>query len=330
MSLEPDRVARDWRGAIGEASTILVLSTAICFMITATFLTGTFTQNIYGPPRFQPEKSKPMIDVQSGSVAARFRIESVGVLGLSHPIRVKDAQTGETQTTAAQWRLGVALPADQRGTHMSRFVEALGSRAETPTGLDEFLEFTEALAKTLVADEATASASFAWFRSVAAPISGKSALLECQVTLAATAGAVPTKTITVKVPAKALCPCSKAISDRGAHNQRSDITTSVTLTADAPAPAFGKLIGLVETSASSPVYPLLKREDEKHVTEWAYDHPAFVEDIVRTVAGKLTDLPGLVRFEVEAINRESIHAHDCYARIVYEPRAVTPGSSPRS
>lgn len=260
-----------------------------------------------------------MIDVQSGTVAARFAIESVGVLGLSYPIQAKDAATGEIQTTAAAWRLGVSLPAEKRGTHMSRLVDELHARSAAPMTLDDMLAFTTHLLHALEAPTASVSASFAWFRSIAAPVTGKRALLEGHVIFAARAGALGLKTLTVKVPAKALCPCSKAISDRGAHNQRSDIEVSVDLAADAPTPAIGSLMEMVETSASSPVYPLLKREDEKFVTEAAYDNPAFVEDIVRQAAGKLVDLPGLRRLSVEAINRESIHAHDCYARIVWSP-----------
>ena len=159
-----------------------------------------------------------MIDVQSGTIAARFAIESVGVLGLSHPIKAKDPRTGEVQPTAALWRLGVSLPAAQRGTHMSRFVEELNARTTEPMGPDELLDFTRHVAKTLEAESATTSTSFSWYRTIAAPVTGKRALLDCQVTFAAEVGLRTVKSITVKVPAKALCPCSKAISDRGAHN----------------------------------------------------------------------------------------------------------------
>lgn len=258
-----------------------------------------------------------MIDVQSTNIAARFRIESVGVTGLNYPLKVKEPQTGAVQTTTAAWKMGVTLPADKRGTHMSRFIQDLHARSDTPMGPDELQEFSDAMAKSLEADTATVSATFQWFRSVAAPVTGKTALIDCQVMLSAVSGPNGKKTVQVKVPAKALCPCSKAISDRGAHNQRSDIQLTVDFAPDAEVPSFGRLIALVETSASSPVYPLLKREDEKHITEYAYDNPAFVEDIVRNVAGKAVDLASVQGFVVEAINRESIHAHDCYARIVY-------------
>lgn len=258
-----------------------------------------------------------MIDVQSSNIAAQFRIESVGVTGLNYPLKVKEPQTGDVQSTTAAWKMGVTLPADKRGTHMSRFIQELHARTGEAMGPDELQAFADKLAVALEADTATVTTTFQWFRAVAAPVTGRTALIDCQVTLSAVSGVDGKKTVQFKVPAKALCPCSKAISDRGAHNQRSDIQLTVDFAPDAPVPSFARLISLVETSASSPVYPLLKREDEKYITEYAYDNPAFVEDIVRSVAAKAVDLPAVKGFVVEAINRESIHAHDCYARIVY-------------
>jgi MptA/FolE2 family GTP cyclohydrolase len=215
--------------------------------------------------------------------------------------------------------MSVALPASQRGTHMSRFVaglEALTARGGA-FDLDGHYAFAEELTRALDAATAEITAEFTWFRTVKAPVSGLSARLDAEVAFGARTGAAPRKTLMVRVAAKSLCPCSKAISDRGAHNQRSDIKVTLELAPAAPVPSLDKILTLVETSASSPVYPLLKREDEKHVTESAYDNPVFVEDLVRNVAAKLADLPALAGFVVEAVNRESIHAHDCYARLAY-------------
>lgn len=150
-----------------------------------------------------------------------------------------------------------------------------------------------------------------------APISGLSGLLEAKLEFSSIAGTRNEKTMTVSVPAKALCPCSKAISDRGAHNQRSEITVRLDYSSDARPVAINQVFSLLETSASSPVYPILKRDDEKYVTEHAFDNPVFVEDIVRNAAEKLVDLPFINGFMIEAVNFESIHAHDCYARITH-------------
>jgi GTP cyclohydrolase I len=260
-----------------------------------------------------------MIDIQAEAGASRFAIASVGITNFNYPVRVRDAQSGTTQPTTSRWQMGVSLAADKRGTHMSRFITELHARAAEPFDLDGHLAFAAALGKTLRSDDVDLTTSFSWFREVAAPVSGQKALIDCEAQWRSLVrgGAPAKKILVVNVPAKALCPCSKAISERGAHNQRSDIRVELAFAPAALHPGIDRVIGLVETSASSPVYPLLKREDEKFVTEAAYDNPVFVEDIVRNVAEKLFDLPDLTEFAVEAINRESIHKHDCFARIAY-------------
>jgi len=258
-----------------------------------------------------------MIDVQASSGASKFAIESVGITSLTYPIIAGDAATGEHQSTVANWQLGVDLEAARRGTHMSRFITALDEIAAKPLDLDGTYRFACDISRLLHADSSQVSASFRWFRRVAAPVSGRSALLESEVTFKAISGPKARKSLTVKVAAKSLCPCSKAVSERGAHNQRSELKLTVHLHPDAKTPSINELLGLLERSASSPVYPVLKREDEKFVTEAAYDQPVFVEDIVRAAAEQASTLDQLAGFEVEAVNRESIHAHDCFARISY-------------
>ena len=258
-----------------------------------------------------------MIDVQSGRATSGFAIESVGVTGLRYPLVARDSATGEEQATLANWRMAVALPAEKRGTHMSRFVAALEARGRSPLGLDEHCLFASHLTQLLGAESADIEVEFTWFRLVKAPVTGQAAQLECKVAFLAVTGPKAMKTLRVQVAAKALCPCSKAVADRGAHNQRSDIEVQVHFAPGALVPAIGTILSLLEGSASSPIYPLLKRDDEKYVTEYAYDHPVFVEDIVRNAATKLVLLPAISAFQVQAINRESIHAHDCYARIVW-------------
>jgi GTP cyclohydrolase I len=261
-----------------------------------------------------------LIDIQAaaGSGHPAIAIASVGVTGLSYPIVALDAATGESQRSAADWRLGVALPAEQRGTHMSRFLSAVHEASAAPLSLDGVLAMTQALVPRLAAPVAEMSVAFSWYREMKAPVSQLTSLAACRVTYGATAPAHgdATKTLTIAVPAKALCPCSKAISERGAHNQRSDVTVSMTLAADATTWAINRVITAIEASASAALYPLLKREDEKFITEFAYDNPVFVEDIVRNAAERLSDAPGIKTLVVEAINRESIHAHDCFARVV--------------
>jgi GTP cyclohydrolase FolE2 len=258
-----------------------------------------------------------MIDVQSSGVSSRFAIASVGVTGLRYPLIARDAATGEEQPTVARWQLGVTLAAGVRGTHMSRFVTAVDALGGTPLDLDGHYRFAVEATQLLGATAAQIQAEFTWFRRIAAPVSGRAAQLESTVTFLSETGARPRKSLMIKVAAKALCPCSKAISDRGAHNQRSDLLLRLDFAPHTAVPSIASLLGLLESSASSPVYPLLKREDEKYVTESAYDNPVFVEDIVRGAAEKVADLPGIEGFTVEAINRESIHAYDCYARVVY-------------
>lgn len=260
-----------------------------------------------------------MIDIQASASGDHpaIAIESVGITGLSYPIVALDAATGESQRSAADWRLGVSLPAAQRGTHMSRFISSVHEVSALALSLDGVMALSQTLVGRLAAPKAEISVDFSWYREMTAPVSKLVSLAACKVTYAAQAAdGVATKTLTIAVPAKALCPCSKAISERGAHNQRSDVTVALTLAPDAAPWAINRIIAAIEASASAALYPLLKREDEKFITEFAFDHPVFVEDLVRNAAQRLNDAPGLTRLVVEAINRESIHAHDCYARVV--------------
>jgi GTP cyclohydrolase I len=271
-----------------------------------------------------------MLDVQGSTITRSHAIQNVGVSGLDYPLTVDLG--GDAFRAAAKWTLGVSLRADQRGAHMSRFVEsvdALGGVDDNPVSISGMVEFAGRIRQTLEASRATCEVQFTWFRRVHAPVSRKSALNPHQVTWQVEssrdvegAGAGNDRAVvTVQVPVKSLCPCSKAISDRGAHNQRSKITVSVRGSNQSVTrlPSVERIVAMIESHASSPVYPLLKRADEKYVTEHAYDNPGFVEDLVRAVAGSLEDLaedfPGVEAFRVHVRNEESIHAHDCFAEI---------------
>ena len=255
-----------------------------------------------------------MHDVQSSPGTSTFVINSVGVTSLAYPFTA-DVGDGAPQPVVGQWTFGVTLPAERRGTHMSRFITNLDEVQTQPISLDRHYKFAEQLLERLEAESGYVETKFSWFRRVEAPVTKLAGFLNCEVSFRSEPGHDPLKSVKVQLAATALCPCSKAVSDRGAHNQRSDIEVTATYRPERAPASLAQLVEIAESGASARVYPILKRLDEKYVTEQAYDHPAFVEDIVRQIAARLGKLPGIKRFSVEAINRESIHSHDCFARI---------------
>ena len=256
-----------------------------------------------------------MPDVQ-GSVDARQQpIQQVGVKGLRYPMRWRGAD-GDEQPGVGSFALYVALPAEQKGTHMSRFVELL-EHAIAPSQPAFDVPVIRALHRDMLrrleAVEGRLEISFTLFLRKAAPVSRVESLLDYEVTVSVDGGRDDAVlTLAVVVPVKSLCPCSKGVADYGAHNQRSHLTLSVR--SHTPVPVE-QLIRIAEEEASCEVYGLLKRVDEKYVTERAYDNPKFVEDLVRDVAGRLKADSRIESFTVEAENFESIHNHSAYARI---------------
>jgi GTP cyclohydrolase I len=264
-----------------------------------------------------------MIDVQGSTITRSHAIQNVGVSGLDYPITVDLG--GDVFRAGGKWTLGVSLPADQRGAHMSRFLETVDALGDRPVSIVGMVDFVHLVRRQLEASSARCEVEFTWFRRVYAPVSRKSALNPHQVTWQVDCDGAPEDgtskvVLTLKMPVKSLCPCSKAISDRGAHNQRSTVTVSLRASGESASlmPAVEKLVEVVESHASSPVYPILKRADEKFVTEHAYDNPGFVEDLVRGIAGSLANLTGIEAFKVHVLNQESIHAHDCFAELASE------------
>lgn len=252
-----------------------------------------------------------MPDVQSSADTRHIAIQRVGVRGVRHPLLVA---AGQPQATIAQWEMTVALPAEEKGTHMSRFIALLEAhRAEPMTPVALSLMAHEMLDQ-LQADAGDLTVHFPYFIEKAAPVSGVRSLLDYQVRWAVQArrGQPSQFSLEVLVPVTSLCPCSKAISEYGAHNQRSHVTVRLACAAD-QAPALDELVPRIEAQASSELWGLLKRADEKFVTERAYENPKFVEDLVRDVAVMLQQLPGVSSYEVEAENFESIHNHSAYA-----------------
>ena len=233
-------------------------------------------------------------DTQSEHDDRHLAIQRVGVKGVRYPLTLRVA--GAAQTTAALWNLDVALPADQKGTHMSRFVAWL-----------------DQLAGPMDADTGRVEAAFTFFLRKKAPVSGIASLLDYQGRwIAERRGGVTSLWAEVAVPVKSLCPCSKEISDYGAHNQRSMVTIRVELKS---AIEWHELVRFAEENASSELWPLLKRADEKWVTEHAYENPKFVEDLVRDVALAVGRDARVGRYSIDVENFESIHNHSAFARI---------------
>lgn len=256
-------------------------------------------------------------DVQDRSDDRQLPIGEVGISGLRYPITVWDRENG-SQATVAEVSMSVDLRADVKGAHLSRFVEVLEDSAVTlsPQAMPVILGN---LQQRLAARRAEFSADFPYFMRRSAPVTGATARMAYQCHLSGRSyGGRTVTTVGVRVPVTSVCPCSKAISDYGAHNQRGYITLRVRLRdeGDGPVAVWAEdLIEIAEASASSPVFPLLKRPDERYVTMQAHDHPVFVEDIVRTAAGALSDDERMTWFSVEAVNDESIHNHAAFALI---------------
>ena len=250
-------------------------------------------------------------DTQSQRDARGIDIDRVGVKNLRFPLRIRDRDHAE-QSTVATVSLAVDLPHHFKGTHMSRFVEVLHAHGQVLT-VAGIAGMPQALMKKLDADNAHAEFRFPYFRLKKAPVTGAEGLLDYGVIFEVNAKQEKVDFIvTVEVPVTTLCPCSKAISSRGAHNQRGLVTFSVRFSQPV---WIEDLIELVEASASAELFSLLKRPDEKHVTERAYDNPVFVEDLVRNVALRAKKHGQLTWFKVEAENFESIHNHNAYASI---------------
>jgi len=262
-------------------------------------------------PRPVKTKRAKLQDKQSERDHRELRIDKVGVRGLRFPIQVRD-KAHNVQNTVAVIGLFVDLPKEFKGTHMSRFIEVLHAHGNV-IHVENIRDILLALQDKLKAATSHVEMEFPYFMSKTAPASGKESLMDYTARFDAAACKQELDfVLTVKANVTTLCPCSKAISARGAHNQRGEVTVQVRF----KKPIWIEdLIGIMESSASSELYALLKREDEKAVTERAYDNPVFVEDLVRNVALRLNAHPDVTWYKVEAENQESIHNHNAYACI---------------
>lgn len=260
--------------------------------------------------------AKPIVDVQSSPDSRNIDINKVGVKSIRHPVKVSDRTEGE-QTTVAVFDMFVFLPKHFKGTHMSRFVEILNSH-ERAISVDSFETILRQMCEQLDADAGYLEMRFPFFISKTAPVSKVKSLMDYEVTLIGEIrnGEFEMR-LKVVVPVTSLCPCSKKISEYGAHNQRSHVTVTATL---AEHVWIEDLVQLVEKEASCELFAILKRPDEKYVTERAYDNPKFVEDMVRDVAARLNADARIAAYVVESENFESIHNHSAYALIEQDKR----------
>ncbi|MDJ0833111.1 MAG: GTP cyclohydrolase FolE2 [Gammaproteobacteria bacterium] len=259
-------------------------------------------------------QSATIPDVQGSADKRKIAINKVGIKDIRHPIVVRDRSDG-LQHTIATFSMYVFLPHHFKGTHMSRFVKILNDH-EKEISVDSFKEMLKEMSEMLEADSGHIEMSFPYFVNKKAPITGVESLLDYNVCLIGEIRDGKTQTrIKVEVPVTSLCPCSKSISDYGAHNQRSHVTVNVRTQGFI---WIEEIIELVENQASCELFGLLKRPDEKYVTERAYDNPKFVEDMVRDVAGTLNDDERIRAYILESENFESIHNHSAYAMIEHD------------
>jgi GTP cyclohydrolase IB len=268
----------------------------------------------------------PLADIQSHLDEREVPIDRVGVADLRWPIVVLDRQQ-QRQPTVASVSMSVSLPHHFRGTHMSRFIEVLnGHRGELT--MRTMPVILRELRERLEADSARMEVSFPYFLERVAPVSRASAVMDYNCSFVGESNPSGEDFVLgVNVPVTSLCPCSKAISDYGAHNQRGIVEVQVRSERGSDGELkliwIEELVEVAETSASAPVYPLLKRADERHVTMHAYNHPAFVEDIVRNVAVRLRVDSRVAWFRVAVRNMESIHNHAAFAVVEWKRPKTT-------
>lgn len=256
-------------------------------------------------------------DVQASEDLRHLPINKVGIKDIRHPFKVLD-KSGGVRHTIATFNMYVGLPHNFKGTHMSRFVEILNAH-EDEISVESFETMLREMVFRLEAKTGHLEMGFPYFINKTAPVSGVRSLMDYDVTFI---GEILSdgryrQTVRVQVPVTSLCPCSKKISERGAHNQRSHVTITATTNERV---WIEDLIGIAEAEASCELYGLLKRPDEKYVTERAYDNPKFVEDLVRDVAGALNNDPRIDAYVVESENFESIHNHSAYALIEHDKK----------
>lgn len=251
-----------------------------------------------------------MQDIQNSKDYRNIEIDRVGVKGILYPITVLDKDMGE-QNTTAEINMYVRLPKHYKGTHMSRFVEILNQHSKR-ISIQNFSEILEEMKQRLDAESAHMEVRFPYFIKKMAPVTGTPAFMEYKCAFIGTLTRKLDLIVQIEVPIMTLCPCSREISEYGAHNQRARVRLNVRFKRFV---WIEDLISLIETHSSTELYSVLKREDEKYVTEYAYNKPMFVEDVVRDIALELNNDTNIIWFSVECESFESIHNHNAYAYI---------------
>jgi GTP cyclohydrolase I len=270
--------------------------------ITAAGATG--TQDSTGAPTV-------LVDIQNSQDERNISIDRVGVKNVKYPMHVRERDNGP-QHTVGLFSLTVDLPSHFKGTHMSRFLEVLGEHNHD-LSVETIPSVLSKLRERLSAETAHLEAQFTFFREKAAPVTGKVGMMGYECGFSARGGKENSFELLLVVPVTTLCPCSKEISDRGAHNQRGYVSVRVKPDLSQATLWIEDVIELIEAAGSAPLYPVLKRPDEKFVTEQAYDNPRFVEDMVREVAIAFDRDQRIESYEIEVENHESIHDHNAYA-----------------
>jgi len=260
-------------------------------------------------------------DVQNEIDHRAIMINEVGIRDLMYPVHLVAEENIIEQNCNAKWTMTVELAASKKGTHMSRFIEILERNRGKPFNLAQAKNIFTAMLTLLHTKHGRLDVGFHFFTEKKAPVSKKTSLMDYQGGYSITKMPVSSdlsksiSKIWVKVPITSLCPCSKRIADYGAHNQRSLITIYADINSQVDIFSFNHLINIAETQASCQLYGILKRPDEKYITEYAYDNPKFVEDLVRDIAMQLKKTTEIEHFEVAAENYESIHNHTAYAML---------------
>ncbi|GAB4073645.1 GTP cyclohydrolase FolE2 [Barrientosiimonas marina] len=279
-------------------------------------------------PRTKPNEKSGMTDVQNTKKDFLFDLDAVGIANVQHPITIASNLEPETQTTIASFEFSSAIDKSSKGTNMSRFTEQLQTLQESgfSINIETLKHFARDLAIRLDQNDAEIKVSFPWYYERRGPQSGLTGMNHADASIRVHYDAVSGHTIDVSLApfVTTLCPCSKEISEYGAHNQRGEVSMTVSLAEDFDETSIDwkeQLLEAAESNASARLHPVLKRPDEKTVTEQAYENPRFVEDLARLVAADLYEMPFVNRFQIQCRNEESIHMHDAIASVSFDKQS---------
>lgn len=273
----------------------------------------------------KPVEKERMVDLQSDQKDYFFKIDQVGIDRFTYPVNLQSTLAPVVQQTTGSFKVTTSLNQWQKGINMSRIPELLHDlyESDSPMDFSTLRDVTKELVTRMEQRTGTIQVAFPWYFERVSPISGKKGLSHVSVELTTSFDQEKgfSETLGMEAYVATLCPCSKEISEYSAHNQRGKVRVTVDLNKDVdPIPYKEALLEIIETNASAPLYPILKRPDEKKVTEQAYENPRFVEDLIRLIAADLVESVWAEAFTIECNNEESIHLHDAYAKLHYSKR----------